>query len=93
MTLADIRIENPFAPLARLKDTPLVQTQEPIEKQARNFDPPNGQKGIYKLKTASFAATLTELSVATDEIHRESKLQSCLRNNTKHLSEEIAEAS
>ena len=73
--------------------TPLVQTQEPIEKLARNFDPPNGQKGIYKLKTASFALTLTELSVATDEIHRESKLQSCLRNNTKHLSEEIAEAS
>lgn len=45
LTLADIRIENPPAPLACFKETPLAQTQEPIEKQAQNFDPPNGQRG------------------------------------------------
>ena len=90
LTLVDIGIENPLAPLARLKDTPLVQTQEPIEKQAQNFDPPNGQRGYINSKQHNL---LTELSMATDEIHRESKLQSCLRNNTKHLSEGIAEAS
>ena len=50
LTLADIRIENPLAPLARLKDTPLVQTQEPIEKQAQNFDPLNGQRGYINSK-------------------------------------------
>ena len=50
LTLAGIRIENPLAPLARLKDTPLVQTQEPIRKQAQNFDPPNGQRGYINSK-------------------------------------------
>lgn len=52
LTLADVRIsiENPLAPLARFKETPLVQTQEPIEKQARNFDPPNGQRGYINSK-------------------------------------------
>ena len=50
LTLADIRIENPIVPLARFKETPLVQTQEPIEKQAQNFDPPNGQRGYINSK-------------------------------------------
>ena len=39
-----------LALLARLKDTPLVQTQVPIRKQAQNFDPPNGQRGYINSK-------------------------------------------
>ena len=45
-----ISIENPLAPLARFKETPLIQNQEPIEKQARNFDSPNGQRGYINSK-------------------------------------------
>lgn len=80
LTLANIRIEKSLTPLALLEDTPLVQAIEPIAKQARNFDPPNGQRGYMYPKQQIFLPLLTELSVATEEIQRESKLQSCLRN-------------
>jgi len=80
LTLANIRIEKSPAPLAYLKDTPLVQTTELIAKQARIFDPPNGQRGYINCKQHISLPLLKELSVATEEIQRESKLQSCLRN-------------
>jgi len=72
LTLANTRIEKSPAPLAHLKGTPLVQTTDPIAKQAQNFDPTNGQRGYINSKQHILLPLLTELSVATEEIQRES---------------------
>ena len=55
--------------------------QETKEKLAAIFDLSNGQRGYINSKQHNLLWLLIELSVATDEIPLESKLQSCRSNS------------